>query len=91
MFSEDLSQFFADFGVTAVFGSETRTVLADLPESVIAGENIVTGDFKITYPTGYFSGMKYGDSITVNSIAYTVRETVAKDDGAITEAYLSKV
>ncbi len=91
MFSEDLSVFFNDFAVNATFGAETQKVLADLPDEIFSGDQIVSGKYKITYQTGFFNGLKHGSAITVDSVNYTVNEVTAIDDGALTEAYLSKV
>jgi hypothetical protein len=92
MFDEDVSEFFSDddFTVKAQFGSEIRDVLVDLPEEIIAGDRVISGEFKITYKTGYFSGLQYGSAITVGGVSYTVNTAQAVEDGALTVAYLSK-
>jgi hypothetical protein len=91
MFSEDIDAFFADFGTTATFGTESRNVLVDLPEQIFVGDNAISGNFQITFKTGYFTGLKYGSAITVNSIAYTVKTVNAIEDGTLSVAELSKV
>lgn len=88
--TEDFDGFFADFGVNATFGSETAKVLFDSPESIIAGGEVISADYAITYKAGRFAAMAYGSSITVDGSAYTVNAIQAIEDGKLTRATLSK-
>ncbi len=91
MFTEDMIQFFNDdeFAVSATFGSETANVIFDCPD-VIFADGVVSSDYKITYPTGLFSGLKYRSVVTVDGISYVVNHVNATGDGKITVAVLSK-
>ena len=89
-FSEDFAAFFADFGVTAVFGAETGKVLFDSPESIVAGGEVISADYSITYYTGLFSTLAYKSSITVDGVAFTVNHVQAIEDGKLTRATLTK-
>lgn len=91
MFAEDMIHFFDndEFAVSATFGTETANVLFDCPE-VIFADNVVSGDYKITYPTGLFSGLKYRSNIIVDGVSYTVNHVNAVSDGKLTQAILSK-
>ena len=89
--TEDFDGFFADFGVDATFGSETAKVLFDSPESIIAGGEVISADYSITYKAGTFSTMAYASAITVDGTAYTVNAIQAIEDGKLTRASLSKV
>ena len=90
MFVEDLTPYFADFGVTAVSGANTASVLLDMPDQAILGDMQLTTEYAITYRTGDLPGLKHGDAITVASVAYTVREVTAQDDGKTMHANLKK-
>ena len=88
-FIEDIDVFFADFSVIAIFSGESANVILDMPEQVI-GE-VISAEYQITYKTGNFAELGYGDTITVDSIDYKVDEVMKQDDGKITIATLSKV
>ena len=88
MFQEDLTALFADFGVTATYGALTATVLFDLPDKELMHDMQLSSDYAITYRAGDLSGLKSRDSITVNSVVYTVREVTHLDDGQIMHASL---
>ena len=90
MFTEDLSPLFADFGMPAQYGSLTATVLLDMPDQQIFGDMQISTEYAITYKSADLAGLKRGDSITVNAVAYSVREVTKLDDGALLHATLSK-
>lgn len=89
-FSEDLDDFFADFGVTATFGAETAKVLFDSPESIVAEGMAISADYAITYKAGIFSTLVNGSSIVVDSITYTVNNKQSIEDGKLIRATLTK-
>lgn len=88
---DDVSLFFDDFAVTAKYGRETGLVILDLPEQILMADQIVTGKYSITYKTGQFTGLKYGENITVDGELFTCDMTQKVQDGKITVAHLSKV
>lgn len=88
---ENLDAFLADFGVVVVKGATTTVGVLDMPSEVIAGGMVITTDYALTYKTSALPGLAYGDALTVDGQAYTVRESRAQDDGKFSIAYLSKV
>ena len=62
-----------------------------MPSEVIAGGMVITTDYSLTVKASVYPNLKYGDALTVNSVAYTVREVRAQDDGQFSIVYLSKV
>ena len=89
--SNDLDVFFdAPFGVSATSGETTANVLFDEPSQVLAGDMVLTTDYQITAKASDFGTLTAGTSITVNSVAYTVRETRLIDDGLLCEISLQK-
>lgn len=88
---EDLTLFLQDFGVTCTAGAVTGLGILDMPSQVIAGEMVLTTDYTLTARAADFSGLKYGDAITVAGTAYQVRENRLLDDGAFVEIGLQKV
>lgn len=92
MFTENLDQFFADFGVSATFSAETGLVIFDSPELQISGfgGDVISAEYKIKYKATLFSALDYGSSIVVNGLTYRVNSVNLIEDGALKEAMLSK-
>ena len=88
--TEDLGVFFDDFGVTCVAGAVTALGILDMPSQVLLSDAILSTDYMLTARASNFGSLKYGDSITVAGVAYTVRETQYIDDGALVQLGLQK-
>ena len=89
--SDDLDIFFDNpFGVSATSGATTAKVIFDEPDQVLAGDMVLSTDYRITAKTSDFGTLLAGVSITVNSVAYTVRETRRIGDGLFCEISLQK-
>lgn len=89
--SENLDAFFSDFGVLVTAGSASTRAIFDMPAELIAGGMVLTTDYTITYKTAALPSLANGSSITVDGGSYRVREVRLKDDGKISEAYLTKL
>lgn len=90
MIVEDLAPFFADFGVPATAGAHSATVLFDMPqEEIFAGMQQST-EYVITFRSGDLPGLAAGNTITVDGVAYKVRQTTTLDDGKLTKAMLKR-
>lgn len=90
MFAENLGVFLSDFGVTVTNGVTTTTGVLDMPSEIIAGGMVVTTDYALTLKASAFPNLAYPDPLTVDGVAYTVREVRAQDDGMFVIVYLSK-
>jgi hypothetical protein len=88
--SEDLSVFLADFGVSCTSGATTAMGILDMPSQLIADSMVISTDYQLTAKASDFGGLKYNDAITVDGVAYTVRETRLIDDGRMCEVSLMK-
>ncbi len=89
--TDDLAVFFDDpFGVSATSGSTTAKVLLDQPSQVLAGDMVLSTDYQVTAKASDFGTLLAGASMTVDSVAYTVRETRLVGDGLICEILLQK-
>ena len=87
----DLGVFLNDpFAVSATSGATTANVLLDQPSQVLAGDMVLSTDYQITAKTSDFGTLLAGASITVDSVAYTVRETRLIGDGLLCEISLQK-
>lgn len=80
-FTEDLSLFFADFGVQAVFTRSSTTiatcnVIFDLPTqySQLQEVSMATDAGVILCRTSDITSVKRADTVTVNSVAYSVAQ-----------------
>ena len=88
---DDLGVFLDDpFAVSATSGATTAKVILDQPSQVLAGDMVLSTDYQITAKTSDFGTLEAGASITVDSVAYKVRETRLIDDGLICEILLQK-
>ncbi|MFH0344437.1 MAG: hypothetical protein ACHBNF_20475 [Chromatiales bacterium] len=97
-FTESLAAFFstADFAVTATWtpsgggSQQTAQVLLDTPDEEILDGRALSREYAITYRVDQLVGFKTGEIVTVDGIAYTVREARAMEDGKVMQATLSK-
>jgi len=80
-FTEDLSVFLADFGVSVIAGAVSGSGLLDQPGELIADGMVITTDYSLRCEASKFGSLAYGTSITVDSLTYTVRENRLIDDG----------
>lgn len=98
MFSEDLTVFFdlGAFGVNATWtpssggAQQSATVILDAPDLTILGDVAISRNYEMLYPAGAFTGLDYGETVTVDGHAYSVQDVLAIDDGALMKARLTK-
>jgi len=89
-FTEDLSIFLADFGVSCTAGAITAKGILDMPSQMVADGMVLTTDYTVTAQTSDFGNLTRGSSITVDSVAYTVREVMLIDDGKFVQIGIQK-
>jgi hypothetical protein len=89
-FTEDLSIFLADFGVSCTAGAVTANGILDMPSQILSDGMVLSTDYTLTARTSNFGSLIRGNSITVDSVAYTVRETMLIDDGKFVQIALQK-
>ena len=89
-FTEDLSIFLADFGVSCTAGSVTANGILDMPSQILSDGMVLSTDYTLTARTSNFGTLIRGNLITVDSVAYTVRETMLIDDGKFVQIALQK-
>ena len=88
--SDDLDAFFSDFAVSATSGGTTADGILDQPSSVVAGDQVIFVDYVFHCKNSDFGTLVTGDSITVDSVAYTVRTNEAGIDNLTREISLQK-
>ena len=88
--SEDQTVYLADFGVSCTSGGTTAKAILEQPDLVLAGNQIISTDYQLTARASDFGNLIAGASITVDSVAYTVREVRKLDDGSFVEISLQK-
>lgn len=88
--TEDLSIFLADFGVSCTADAVTANGILDMPSQILSDGMVLSTDYTLTAKATDFGTLIRGDSITVDSVAYTVRETMLIDDGKIVQIALQK-
>ena len=89
-FAEDLDIFVEDFGVSCTSGATTANGILDMPSQVISDGMVLTTDYTLTARASAFGSLIRGDSITVDAVAYTVREVMLIDDGKFVQLGLQK-
>lgn len=91
-FTEDLDAFFdtPGFTVPVVFGSTTSVGYFESPTEIIADGVVLTTDFAVVVKASDFSSVTNGSAMTVDGVAYTVREPMFLDDGKIMRIMLMK-
>ena len=90
MIPEDHSLFLADFGVSCTAGAITALGILDMPSQIISGDMVLSTDYTLTARFADFGGLRFGDAISVDGVAYQVRETRKLDDGSFVEIGLQK-
>lgn len=75
---------------TASSGGNTATAIFDMPDIELFGGAGQSRDYQIRLQAQELQGLKRGDSVTIDSVAYTVREVRLIGDGAEKVATLSK-
>ena len=88
--TEDLDIFLADFGVSCTAGAVTANGILDMPSQILSDGMVLSTDYTSTARASNFGNLIRGSSITVDSVAYTVRETMLIDDGKFVQIALQK-
>jgi hypothetical protein len=88
--TEDLDIFLADFGVSCTAGAVTAAGILDMPSQILSDGMVLSTDYTLTARASNFGTLIRGSSITVDSVAYTVRETMLIDDGKFVQIALQK-
>jgi hypothetical protein len=88
--TEDLDIFLADFGVSCTAGAVTANGILDMPSQILSDGMVLSTDYTLTARTSNFGSLIRGNAITVDSVAYTVRETLLIDDGKFVQIALQK-
>jgi hypothetical protein len=88
--SEDPTVFLVDFGVPVTAGATSGLGILDQPGALVADGMVISTDYTLRCEASKFGSLAYGASITVNSVAYTVRENRLIDDGTFCEISLQK-
>ena len=89
--TDDLAVFFADFAVDAVYKGVGIKVIFDNPyfERTVFGGAVESSQPKAWVKDSDITGAAHGDTITINSAAYTIIE-IQPDGTGITTLILSE-
>ena len=87
---EDLGVFLDDFGVSCTAGAVTALGILDMPSQIISNGMVLSTDYTLTAKASDFGSLLRGDAITVNGVAYTVREVMLIDDGNFVQIGIQK-
>ena len=87
---DDLTAFLADFGVPVTSGAVSGLGILDMPTEVIENGMVLTTEYLLTARAADFGGLAYGDQLTANGQAYTVRDVRTIDDGLMVHIAMQK-
>ena len=90
MITENLDLFFADFGVSFTAGAVSGMCIKDEPGLNILGNQIIEVGHQVIVKSSLFGALLYGDAVTVNGVAFTVKEVMPVEDGAFSLITLEK-
>nr|BAR31329.1 hypothetical protein [uncultured Mediterranean phage uvMED] len=79
-----------EFGVSCTAGSKTGFAILSEPSQVMADGQVLFSDYSIRAKASEFGNLQANDQIFVNSVAYTVRETMFDTDGQLVTISLQK-
>jgi hypothetical protein len=89
--TENMPAFFPDFGVNAVHGAASAKVLFDRVTREVLDGLVLDEEASITLAASALPALARGEAVTVNGVAYTVREVQLIDDGLVKRVTLRKV
>ena len=78
------------FGVSCTSGGTTANGILEQPDQILAGDMIISTEYELITKTSDFGTLVSGDSITVDSVAYTVRDLRKENDGVFCRISLQK-
>ena len=90
-FTEELSVFLADFGVTTTAGAVTGLGLLDMPGELVLDGMVISTDYTLRCEASKFGGLIYGAAMTVDGVNYQVRDNRLIEDGKFCNITLLKV
>ena len=90
-FTEDLSVFLSDFGVSVTAGAVSGLGILDMPGESIMGDMVISTSYMLTCRSDQFGTVGYGASITVAAAAFKVQENLPVGDGKFCRLQLEKV
>jgi hypothetical protein len=95
MFAENLAVFMADFGVPCTCGYVNFTGILNAPDETLnmGGLNVLSTMYMLEARSADLAGagIMSASALSVNGVAFTVRDVLSIDDGAITHLTLTKV
>lgn len=83
MFTEDLTVFLSDFGVSVTAGAGLPSGLGilDMPSEVILSDMVISTDYQVRCETSKLGWLGYEQPLEVDGGLYSVREVRRVDDG----------
>lgn len=90
MITENLDLFFVDFGVSFTAGAISGMCIKDAPGINILGNQIIEVGHQVIVKSSQFGNLLYNDNVTVAGESFTVKETMAIEDGVFSLISLEK-
>jgi hypothetical protein len=90
MITEDLDVFLDDFGVSVTAGAVSGVGIMDMPGESILDDRVISTGYTLVCRADEFGTLGYGDSVTVDSLAYTVQESMLIADGKFCRLHMER-
>ena len=75
---------------STVIVPNASTLINVQPDQILAGDMIISTEYELITKTSDFGSLVSGDSITVDSVSYTVRDLRKENDGVFCRISLQK-
>lgn len=86
----DLDALFFDLADTVTIGSKSIKGIFDMPDELVGGGVVISRDYQLLVKSSDISALSDGDTLTVRSQIYEVRQIRQIDDGQLSRIMLSK-
>ena len=90
-FTENLDNFFTDFGNSVVSSGINYKGILEQPDELIADGVVLTTDYELTVKTADLGTIAFDTQIEVSNVKYKVRNVRKIDDGTLCKISLTKV
>lgn len=90
-FQEDPNIFFYDFGLSFVAGAVSGQCILEEPGQMLFNEGVVSEDYTVLARQDLFGHLRYTDLVSVDNIAYTVKDSRPFSDGVFCLIRLEKL
>lgn len=83
--------FLADHGLPVTIGDVETVGILEAPTVYVTDDRAISSDYQLTVTAAAGGSLRYGATVAVNGLAYTVRDNMVLDDGTFVVLQLELV